>query len=235
VCSDGNWGVINRSGELVVPCIWEDIEIVGDNIWAKHRGSYGMIDAEGNQLTEFRWMEIEGHWDGYTSVWEDRYECGLVGADGSLIVEPKYAYIDSFDSILEGLAKVSCVSTYGMDVTGYGLGMIDRNGNLVVPHIYKEIEEAEDHHAYVRKNRAYGLLNKEGKQVIECCWEYIFYLGEGLWRVETDEKQGLFDGEGRQILACEWDYIKITEEGFIAAVLDGQQYYFNLTGEAVEK
>ena len=53
--------------------------------------------------------------------------------------------------------------------------------------------------------------------------------------METDEKQGLFDGEGRQILACEWDYIKITEEGFIAAVLDGQQYYFNLTGEAVEK
>ena len=235
VCRNGKWGMINISGELIIPYTWEDIEIVGSDIWAKHGGSYGMIDAKGNQLTEFEWLTIEKRWDGYTAVWQDRYECGLVGADGSLTIEPQWANIDSFDSVLKGLAVVSSVSTFGMDVTGCELGMIDRSGTLVVPDIYDEIERAEDDHAYVRKNRAYGLLNKEGKQVIECCWEYIFFLGEGLWRVEIDEKQGLFDGEGRQILACEWDYIKITEEGFIAAVLDGQQYYFNLTGEAVEK
>ena len=63
-----------------------------------------------------------------------------------------------------------------------------------------------------------------------CCWEYIFYLGEGLWCVEKDEKQGLFDGEGNQIPACEWDRIRITEEGLTATALDGEEHFFNITG-----
>ena len=52
------WGVIDRSGRVVVPLTWEAVVLVGSRIWVKRAGLWGLVDRAGKPLVPPRYKDI---------------------------------------------------------------------------------------------------------------------------------------------------------------------------------
>lgn len=56
---DGLWGFVNASGELVIPCEWEDYRAPNaGKIAVQKDGLWGCIDLAGNVLIEPEWEHL---------------------------------------------------------------------------------------------------------------------------------------------------------------------------------
>lgn len=142
---DGLWGFVNASGELVIPCEWEDYRAPNaGKIAVQKDGLWGCIDLAGNVLVEPEWEHL--------SVWSDgSYDvvreggCALMNAEGELVTAlGAYSYIGGN---LDGTLMV---------ITHDGkTGKLNPDGSVAVPSEW-------DYIGYFGGDRAYALLDSGG-------------------------------------------------------------------------
>ena len=87
----------------------------------------------------------------------------------------------------------------------------------------------------VDENWKHGFIDKTGKVVIPCQWEYIGDFSEGLARVEDENKKfGYIDKAGQIVIPCQWNGAGDFSEG-LASVKDenGKRGFIDKTGNVV--
>ena len=84
-------------------------------------------------------------------------------------------------------------------------------------------------------NWKYGFIDKSGKVVIPCQWEYASSFQEGVARVKKNNKYGYIDTSGAIIIPCKWSWALDFHFGK-ASVRDddGKWYHFDKRGEIIE-
>lgn len=160
---------------------------------------------------------------------------GYVNSDGKEVIPPQYIFAFEFN---DGLAIV-CKGKWEMDFEGhkgrYGSkeelwGMIDKEGNEVVPCIYDEIRDKwHDNTPYIIhsggwENGKWGVLNRDGTWLLEPIFDEVDYeYSDGLAVVSDGSRDdsnellyGVYDiYQKKWIIKPQFSEIEFTEYGEI--------------------
>lgn len=141
-----------------------------------------------------------------TTQKDDKF--GFKRDDGTVIVEPKYMFVDKFHG------------DYCIVYNDYEhCGMIDREGREVVPVEYGEVSYPNDGMIRVRRNGLWGYYNLDGQQVIDCQYRSATGFSEGLAAVlidldSTEAFYGFIDKKDHIVLPAIYEYAFPFQEGY---------------------
>lgn len=98
VHQDGGLGYINKTGALVIPCVYEaGAAFSKDGVaYVKKDGKYGYIDKTGKTVIPFEYDAAYGAGDGLASVVKNG-KCGLVDYNNNVVVSLEYDDISSYE------------------------------------------------------------------------------------------------------------------------------------------
>ena len=145
--------------------------------------------------------------DGIQTIERD----GLYGfklEDGTVIVEPRYKFVDKFH---DGY----CIVYADYDKCG----MIDRNGREVVPVEYLEVNYPTDGMVRVRQGEYYGFYDTAGNKRIDFQYRTASGFSEGVAVVAIDFDSdyvayGYIDKSNRLVIPAEYEYAQPFSEGY---------------------
>src|SRR5690606_18177166 len=88
-------------------------------------------------------------------------------------------------------------------------GLIDKNGNQIVPAKYDYIKSFSNGLWAVYHNKKWGIIDKTGREIVPPKYGdsiYTEYFSDGALRVEVNEKYGFLDDKGNVIIPLIYDY-----------------------------
>lgn len=119
---------------------------------------------------------------------------------------------------------------------GWEEGIIDIEGNIVVPCKYDEISDFSEGLAAVKKGELWGYINKKGKEVVPYKYKEVNDFSEGLAAVcNEDGLWGYINKKGEEVIPCEFYYAENFSEG-LAAVRNNEDKlwgYINKKGKEI--
>lgn len=157
-------------------------------------GKWGVIDNNGNTVIDFTYDEMIVIPNNKKPVFVCAYDVqDATGEYKTKVVNEKNK------EILKGYDKVEAIDNY------------DSKQNIWF----------EDNLLRVKKNNKYGLIDFEGKVVLECEYDSIYAL-KGVTEniiVEKDGKLGLVNSKGQVIIKTDYSKIQTLKEGYKAEYL----------------
>ena len=89
-------------------------------------------------------------------------------------------------------------------------------------------------YARVKLNGKYGFIDKNGKEVIPCNYDFACVFDEGLAAIKLNGKWGFIDRDGIEVIPHRYEDVYAFSEGFAAIKLNGKWGFVNKEGiEAV--
>lgn len=168
---DGVYGLIDKSGEVVVPTRYDFI-MVDSNCTARVaiRDRYGVIDLSGNVLIPMRYSYLGGFSEGLViaqRIPDGKY--GYINEQGRFIIEPiqvidDFMRFSNFRNFYDGRAL--------FEGTNGKYGYIDKQGNLVIEPVF---------------DKAFPFVDRLAKFENSGQWGYIDTAGSIVWRSEAEE------------------------------------------------
>lgn len=203
------YGVIDRNGNLVIPCEYNNLERCGKVFYAeKWRREWGVIDREGKELVPCRYDKYEEEVTVYPEdeiiryIEEDSSGYGIFFKDfnGKKLFDKGLSAIRGKVSFHEGLSPAA-ISSESYRWYGY----IDKTGKTIINPRYEEpatffnglamvteYKSPTDHPVYfidkqgnevmkvVKKNNLYGVVDAFGAEVVPCRFKSIDCYDSGL-------------------------------------------------------
>lgn len=177
------FGFMNKEGEMVVPCVYDEVYDFHDGHAAVRIGDlWGFIDTTGKQVINVQYIWVEEFSEGMAAVQQN--QCwGFVDAEGKMIIHPVYTQVGPFS---EGVAKVA---------TGrwpkYSVGFVDKTGQIVIPMNFEAANNFSEGLAPVGGKKypnddyvnIWGFINKKGEVVVPMTYSHAYEFSEGLARV----------------------------------------------------
>lgn len=184
---NGNWGVINSSGEIIIePSNGEMIEIPNkskgvfvctyDVNTADNSFKTKAINEKNQQIfTDYENVFTVQNYDENNNLWYENNvlkvqkngKFGLINLDGKEILPCEYDNI----TVLKGVKNSLIIKSDNK------IGMADSNGKVVVPTEYVDIQaiENDSKNGYLVKNSdsKYGVIKSDGVVALECKYEAI--------------------------------------------------------------
>ena len=121
----GKFGFINKSGQPVSPCIYDEVSYFSENLAAvKMYGKWGFIDEKGKIVIKPEYDATDAFYEGLACVCSNG-KCGFINKLGKLVIPLKFNTTHSF--FPNGLAAVSQENNKW--------GFINKKGDWVIkPH-----------------------------------------------------------------------------------------------------
>ena len=156
---DGKYGFINKDGEEIIPCKYEDADAFSDGLAkVKSAEGWGFVNENGEEIIPCKYEDADVFFDGLARVQSNEgWGWGFVNKDGEEIIPCKYKYADAFSY---GLARVQSKE---------GWGFVNKDGEEIISCKYEDADYfwfgAET--AEVKLNGEWITIDKTGKQVTE--------------------------------------------------------------------
>lgn len=148
---------------------------------------------------------------------DDRY--GFLDTTGSTAIDSRYHFVNHF---YHGVAYAS----YAADSAK---GIINTNGDEVVPLIYDAVGYYLNGIVWVKKGDKYGYFDLKGKKVTDLIYESFGQFFNQYAVVKKGEKWGLIDNTGTEVVACQFDDVNTTaNEGFLGIKKGGKWGYWDI-------
>ena len=250
-------GYINKSGELVIPCMYEYAYTFSNGVArAKIDDKESYIDKYGKNIITFEYDEVGDFSDGMAWI-KKGGKYGYIDTSGDLVIPMIYdAYTDDFEGV-NNLALDFSEGLAALRIDGK-CGFINKKGELVIPAIYdgnfwhgewwNYLPKFHDGIVRLRKDDYSGCIDKTGKVVIPFeyywlgnGWTGFFNAGLGIidkYFEDNNRKCGLIDKNGNFVVPL-GQYDGISDfNGALAFVMDydiGGEYgaYIDKTGKLV--
>lgn len=214
-----SYGLINLSGEVLIPEEYEQMMVVGIYVKAHKNDTDYTFDLNGNVVenSQFASLQLTTTGKFYISI-DDNYRYGIADTDKNVVIENKYDYIDEVEET--GLL----IATVDDDVTIY-------SGNVT------EIVSIQDaqvsiENGYIRVSTGKDLyyLTVNGKKVDN----KTVYLDNNIYASKLDDKWGFVDLRNNVIVPYEYDEVtELNEYGFAGVKKDGKWGVINSNGEII--
>lgn len=206
IVSDKNdlFGVIDTKFNYVVECKYDSLQRIGNSeiqFLAQYKSSYGIIDIKDQVVLDFKFDEIAQIDENLYSI--RREKIGMNSPQNQMVV------------------SYNCLK----------YGLIDISNNSITPFIYDQVEHFHHNLFKVRVEQLFGILNNEGKVIIEVKYDEI-ELNDQFLICDLYDKKSIFDVSGKKILNDEFDSIYINE-GVILLVNDYLQGASTQTGKMI--
>lgn len=115
---DRKYGFIDKAGELVIPCKWNDAYEYCEGLAAVRdsNNKWGFIDKAGNLAISCKWEDVSWFHEGLVSVRKTNGKYGYIDKTGKVVLSTIWNQANDFS---EGLAYVSLLrSSYFIDTLG---------------------------------------------------------------------------------------------------------------------
>jgi len=216
VVKDHKYGAIDYDGNLVIPLVYEHLELPLEGLIAAKKISlegiskWGYIDYKGKTIIPFKYVRTMGFWEGYGRVVQKvngRLKTGFINKKGVFAIPPQYYIASVFQ---EGLAAVRLNDKSG-------LGYVDIDGNPVTETKYCIADSFENGIARVAINcntkiiggpeghatysSSKGFIDKTGKEIIPVLYdEATHWESEKIVLVTNETGTGAYDEKGNYII-----------------------------------
>lgn len=148
---EGKWGLIDRTGAQVVPCIWPEIEWRDDlAAWlAKDSEKMALLEADGSVRAEIDADAVEVLIPGVALRLERAERYGVLDWHGKLCWAPRFLNIEDLYDTLRSEEDAQEHRPYLLRASesGQKVGVIALDGVEVVPLQYERIEVLTEHYA----------------------------------------------------------------------------------------
>lgn len=214
IFSDGKWGVINSSGNIVIKPTLDNMIIIPDKtkpifICQKNVDlengkftSYAIDDKQNNIFKDYDSVEAIQNIDKSNQIWYEENvlkvckdgKYGLINFEGKVLLEPTYNSIEPIKTI-----KNSMIVTNDDGK----VGLIDDSGNVIINPEYDKITNLTDKYEdgyIVTKNGKVGLINYNKKQVLDIKYDQILLCGSNMYVVKIGTNINLVDENGNELL-----------------------------------
>lgn len=214
-----SYGLINVSGEIVIPEEYEELIVVG--IYAKaHKGDKDYTyDLNGNLVENSKFVSLQETTTGkfYISIDED-YKYGIADKEKNVVIENEYDYIDEIQST--GLL----IATSGKNITIYSAGAKEivsvKNANLEMVGDYIEVTTSDE----------FYYLSKDGKKVNN----KTVYIENNIYASKSGKKWGFVDLKDNSVIPYIYDEVtEINEFGFAGIKKNGKWGVINKDAEVI--
>lgn len=265
VIKDGKFGYLNFKNEMKLfpefkGAIWhEDIGIA-----FKEDRLHALIDLNGNQITDFKYQKIDRISSNYFFAFENGksnyinnkgqkifndsikltnhgiynsvavYESknnkfGLININGEYITEPIY------DLIIGNINSI-----YWTVYLNNLVGVIDCNGNVIIPIVNKSIElfsDEDDKLFPVMKDDRYGYVDTTNRLIIPYQYETASNFRKGIAIVKENGIWKLIDKKNKLLTLLDYEPLNIRRnffsEGLIIYKKDKKYGFINLKGKVI--
>ena len=226
----GKYGLIDYNGKVVVKPIYDEIDNIshkeGEMI-VKKDGKYGVINMKGTKLVDIQYDSIDGdnYYDeekGYKSSGyivgnktDEGMRYGYISNRGRVILKPEYDSIYRVTEIKEKEGRYLIASKNGQCA-------IIKDDKNITDYMYQEIEYNDVSNLFVvEKGTSYGVINKEGKQVLPTDYDAISFEGVYIQATKGEEKT-LYNAAGEKQDSAKYQTMLPT---------DNENYYITIHNE----
>lgn len=233
---NGQTGVINTKGEVVIPFEFQKIKTSSPNIkkrfpWllAAKNGFWGLIDPAGHTIEPFEWTEAMYYYQTDSLVLLSKPGLQrLLDRQGRTVVETHFDRWEIGGRI--DRTKHICARQNGK------VGLVDFQHKVVLPFEFENLMWVEDKVVCIFKENRYGLVTLDGRLILPVEHGIIHsHYAHGLFGVNTPDakKRGLVDSTGVFILPIEYAQVNlIAGRSLIAAKnMDAKIAIFDLRGK----
>ena len=190
---DGKYGFINKDGEEIIPCKYEDADNIPDGlIRVKSAEGWGFVNENGEEIISCKYEYAGAFSDGLARV-KSAEDWGFVNENGEEIISCKYEDAGAFS---DGLARVKSAE---------GWGFVNKNGEEIISCKYEDADDFFDGLARVQSKEGWGFVNKEGEEIIPCKYEDAYAFEGGLSLVKSKEGYGFINNDGEEIIPCKYE------------------------------
>jgi hypothetical protein len=204
VKKDGKFGVIDFYEHILVPIQYDSIQKLSEGRYiVQIRDKYGVIDGSGEVRIPIKYDSIRITAEGSFDV-DLNGKHGIMNGKGMLIIGHLYDWITPISD-----------SLYIMKQDGF-YGIIDGKGNkmLMVNERYDSFRELAPGKAIlVQKGSYYGVISREGKQILPVEYDSISLLDHGYYMVEKKNKHGVITTAQNEVLPIIYDYVELLPFG----------------------
>lgn len=177
----------------------QELALVKDN------GQIGYISTTGEKAIEIDFPDGSGFSEGLAAVYDGK-KWGYIDSSGNFVIQPKYDQAKDFNAGI-ALVKVNKKSFY-----------IDKNEQkLPFNNTDKWYEFSKDGVAIYRKGKKVGLINTQGKIVVEPKYDIIRPFENGFARVFNNGMWGILNAKGEEEVKIEYREIGRYYKGYIWA------------------
>lgn len=203
---NGKYGIIDFKGKKITKPIYDEIESLlykEGCLLVKQKDKYGVITMKGKQIVEVNYDSIsaDGYYDeekkyqkaGFVigQKKEEGYRYGYISANGKKILDVEYNEINRITEITD--SKEVYLLAFKNGQAG-----IYRDKKQIIIHSYQEIEYNKKNQLFiVQKNDKQGIINIEGKQVLDSEYDYIMISDQNII-AEKEEITYYFDINGNE-------------------------------------
>ncbi len=236
-------GLINRKGEFVVPCKYDDVfddapngyyyPFVRDKRYASDSiigdlpvviGQYGIIDTTGKILTEPMFDQLPVYGDGMFRI-SINGKYGYADKNGHVVIPPQWDFAVAFN---EGKAVVSVNSNSSI---------IDKTGKILASDLGEGTGMYRFYNYRVRcrsNDGLYGYMDPSGKQIVTPVFESADDFVDGVAIVTKDGLTGLIDTNGIFIVQPQYAFVFYLGDGlFKVKDADGKTGVIDAQGKEI--
>ncbi len=253
VGKEGRFGFIDRNGKVVIGLQYEAAFPFQQGVTVvQKKGKYAVIDTQGNILTDFAYTNFSFLKNGIKLQNEKGW--GVFLPDEKRLIPPSFEDVGTFraESALfwfkEG-DKIGIALSATLEVVfkpqfdeimpfhqGYAVvragkeyGIIDLNGEVVVPPAYDYIPSNFTFNRPLQRNGEWVVLDKSGEERSSTYTESsVFY--NGFARVSQAGKYGFINQAGEEVIPIQYEAVGRPENGLIAAKQGGKWGFLNFSG-----
>lgn len=207
---------------------------------------YGLINFKGKELLPCEYTSIEplqNVKNSFITV-KDKLK-GLVDDSGNIIIENKYADIQSLtDKYEDGYVVKNDSSKYGLinynkkqileckysdisHVTGSNIYIVkeddkieavNNKGEVILTDSFDKVESIENSDLVIKKDNKFGLIDSTGKELIAPEYQDLKYAFDDNYIAKKDDKYGIISKDATEKVQFKYDKITyLSEEGFFRA------------------
>jgi hypothetical protein len=126
--------------------------------------------------------------------------------------------------------NINCSSLYSISENlfcfqiGEKFGVVDSNGQIIVPCKYDQIFQYNNNLARVqtggRWTGKYGFIDMKGHEIVSCKYEDADEFWDDLARVKINNKWGFIDKKGEEVIPPIYSFVKNFSEGLAGVTID---------------
>lgn len=219
------WGIIDRDGKFVVSPAWDFVDpgSAFNSDWIEIRvgNRSGVVDRTGKEILPIRFERVTNPSPPLISA-VDTGRVVYVRPGGNVAFElrcPKGFFRAPKGMGFPFFGRNSALVACG-DMTNYGL--IDTQGKFLLDPTWDQISPFSDGRAVVSKGGRAGMIDEEGRIVLELGKFKLCGISEGRVCFEDPKtlKAGFLDRDGKVVIPASFDWVLRFVEGLCVARLD---------------
>lgn len=250
------YGIVDETGEIVLPIIYDNIGGFSDGLCYVQLGSKKFfIDKAGKEILDVSNYDSVGVFHNGFAVTRLNEKSGLINKLGNEILpcdyDPDIYYYNNSGLIWarnDGL--YGCFDSSGNEISGmvyndigtYGVydyefmvvkkdvkwGVVDNQANVIIPIIYDYAMPCDEEIVALRKGDKWEFVNVKDENITPFQFDYPKEFSEGLARVEKNSKYGYVDKQGNIVIPYQYDSASDFHNGMtsVSEIVNGEIVHY---------